>query len=943
MSLKKILSFSIFIFLMGQIFAQTEKVELTGTIQCVGSGEKLPFVLINLKELNRWTTSDVNGKFSFKNITKGEYTITASCLGYKDYEMKINLNKNITNYLLKMEIYSLALKEVTVTATSRNKLNSASTIERAAIEHVQASNIAEVMQLLPGTLTTNPNLNTITKLTIRDITGKDATNSFGTAIIVDEARISNDANMQTTSTAISSQKISTSAGTGIDARQIAVDNIESIEVIRGIASAEYGDLNSGAVIVKTKAGKSPLEIRFKANPKIKQFYAGKGIPLRGNKEFLNIDADYVHSQNDIRSPAKSYNRLTTQLGYSNVFDINGMPLRFNAKLKALATLDKHKSDPDKASEEKTKAKEQEISLNIYGRWMINKPWLTGLKYTLAGSIGKQYNSDYEEHTTVGAVNTNAMESGEHIAGFLPYQYYSNLEIEGKPVYAQAKITANTSGKYGNVYNNFMLGGEWNTKGNEGKGRQFDSNYPPIQNIRQRSFKDIPYINEYSGFIEDKVKIDIGKKALEIASGSRFTKIKAKDTDFDIVIDPRFNMRLTLIENRRNKKGWENLSLRAGWGIQHKMPTLIHLFPDPAYIDKSSFSFKDDVNNYKLGIITTNVFETRNDELKIPKSNNLEIGIDFKVFNINGGLTYFKEKLTDGYTFSGYALPYNYREYNYNPGLTRPEYINGEVVENGIPVGYRTLNTFGVFMRPDNGLTTDKWGIEYSFNFGKIDILKTSILADGAYFNTKTLNNSLYMSHETIYINNEPFPYAGLYAGSTNLGNGKAYQRLNTNIRLVTHIPQLRLIFSLTTQCVWIDKQKNLSEYKGRRIAYMKDNTGNIVEGDISKDITFNKYINPVAYMDRQGQIFPFTKTEAEDPVFRHMIKSGRATYFTEDSLDPYFMLNLRMTKEIGKYATLSFYANNFTDAKPWRFYKSSGADFRVNSDLSFGAEISLKF
>ena len=73
--------------------------------------------------------------------------------------------------------------------------------------------------------------------------------------------------MQMASTALSTQGISTSAGTGIDARQIAVDNIESIEVIRGIASAEYGDLNSGAVIVKNKGWKIPFGGSFQDRPK----------------------------------------------------------------------------------------------------------------------------------------------------------------------------------------------------------------------------------------------------------------------------------------------------------------------------------------------------------------------------------------------------------------------------------------------------------------------------------------------------------------------------------------------------------------------------------------------------------------------------------------------------------------------------------------------------
>ena len=69
------------------LFAQSVKVSLSGTIQDAKSGETLPFVVVNIKDLNLWTTSDINGKFSFKNVKKGEYTLTASCLGYKDYEV----------------------------------------------------------------------------------------------------------------------------------------------------------------------------------------------------------------------------------------------------------------------------------------------------------------------------------------------------------------------------------------------------------------------------------------------------------------------------------------------------------------------------------------------------------------------------------------------------------------------------------------------------------------------------------------------------------------------------------------------------------------------------------------------------------------------------------------------------------------------------------------
>ena len=44
---------------------------------------------------------------------------------------------------------------------------------------------------------------------------------------------------------------------GTDLRQISADNIDNVEVVRGIPSAEYGDLTSGLVIVHSKVGLTP--------------------------------------------------------------------------------------------------------------------------------------------------------------------------------------------------------------------------------------------------------------------------------------------------------------------------------------------------------------------------------------------------------------------------------------------------------------------------------------------------------------------------------------------------------------------------------------------------------------------------------------------------------------------------------------------------------------
>lgn len=50
---------------------------------------------------------------------------------------------------------------------------------------------------------------------------------------------------------------SSTAFVGTDLRQISADDIESVEIIRGIPSAEYGDLTSGLVVVHSKSDKLP--------------------------------------------------------------------------------------------------------------------------------------------------------------------------------------------------------------------------------------------------------------------------------------------------------------------------------------------------------------------------------------------------------------------------------------------------------------------------------------------------------------------------------------------------------------------------------------------------------------------------------------------------------------------------------------------------------------
>jgi len=45
--------------------------------------------------------------------------------------------------------------------------------------------------------------------------------------------------------------------------------------------------------------------------------------------------------------------------------------------------------------------------------------------------------------------------------------------------------------------------------------------------------------------------------------------------------------------------------------------------------------------------------------------------------------FYKEELTHGYNQAGYAVPYQYREYNYSSSLTNPEYVKIDVLITSI--------------------------------------------------------------------------------------------------------------------------------------------------------------------------------------------------------------------------------------------------------------------
>ena len=172
-----------------------------------------------------------------------------------------------------LSLATIQLK-VVITASESKGLTSASKIDRKAMEHLQPTSFTDLLELLPGGKSVDPNMGNANLIRIREAgSTNEAIASLGVGFVVDGMAINTDANLQYLQGTSQADKESVSKG--VDMRTLPTDNIESVEIIRGIPSVEYGNLTGGLVNIKRKSSASPLTARFKADQVSKLFSAGK--------------------------------------------------------------------------------------------------------------------------------------------------------------------------------------------------------------------------------------------------------------------------------------------------------------------------------------------------------------------------------------------------------------------------------------------------------------------------------------------------------------------------------------------------------------------------------------------------------------------------------------------------------------------------------------------
>ena len=928
-----------------QAWSQNSKVKISGTVYELDGKKSLPlgYATVAIPDMALGTTSNENGKYELDGVPAGKVRLSIQFVGKVTIDTLVNATKDLNlNFTLKNE--SFKLKEVTVTATnSRTGKSTASHISRTAMDHMQATSLYDIMALMPGGISENQDMSKAQQINIRQLsnsTGPEAPmNALGTAVIRDGAPISNNANMSAMSASVLGSSDATpgalgggaSPAGGTDVRSISTENIESVQIIRGIPSVEYGDLTSGAVIINTKAGREPIRVKAKANPNIYQVSMGTGFELGGKKGALNVSADYAYNTSQPTASYQTYQRATAKVLYSNNFF--NSKLRTNTSLDFIYGLDQRKLNPDdEQTKTSSEGRDAGITLNTNGTWNINKGWLKTIKYVLSGTytdkqsfyqtIYSSASSPYSMTYTDGAILSNV--AGKHVldadgkeitnfsgadassyAYWLPSSYLGRRDIDSREVNLFAKLTATLFKQSGDVNNRILIGADFRSDGNVGNGSTFDQKTPPYRSVyghnssfRPRSYKDIPFVNQVGAYIEDNFKWSIGgTHDFNLQAGVRYDHASVVGG----IVSPRFNASLDIIPNV--------FAIQGGYGIAAKMPSLLYLYPEDAYFEYVNMNELMNENipaDERLLITTTKVHKIDNSDLKIARNHKAEIGFNLQLGKSRLNVTAYQERLKNGYalgqTFDTFH-PFMYNEYTRN--------ANGEVI---LASANSVLSTYA---KPTNNLNLETKGVEFDLNIGRIDAIRTAFQLNGSWMRTKSWRDG-YDFYDDSGDNGADRKPIAVYSQE---GNASYRQQFVTTLRATHNIPRIGFVVTMTAQAVW--NQSNWNTY----------GNDSIPVGYLSlEDAKFNQF--------EEGKYT--TQDQLKADGYSYMIQNLSHNDAIKESYSPYFCFNLNVTKEISDMLRVSFFANNMFRSYPRRESKRNPGDFTVmNNRYFFGLELSL--
>ncbi len=594
-------------------------------------GEALTGANIIILENKLGCSSGANGLYEIRNINPGNYNVKFSFIGYKSLTLKVAVVAGkITELNAKLESESFEIGGIKVVGTSElmpTEINTRTSITSAEIEHFQATNLKDVLNLVPGIQKSdNPGLNKPTRVSIRG-DEMDDLSGFGTLIMIDGARESNNANLQFEGLA-GAKYGGLSMGRGLDLRQIPADNIESIEVISGLPSVRYGDFTSGIIDIKTKIGASPHRLKFKNNPTTNEANLGGGFKL-GNENALSYNFNIARSERDLRLDGDEYTRYTGQIVYSDK-SWEGK-LSSNYKLSSQWVHDEEEPKND-YSRTKNYNRGFSFGFNTWGNY----------KYP------DESNIEYSAYIKLNRINLRKSSLVQSDLRVLPNGdtvsiYTGVLENKGIEWNAGSRLEYTDLFYTGNFINKYLIGAEFEFDANTGEGIVIDTlfNYYGADSPRKpRRFDALPGQALVSFYAENKIT---GKLFFDFSLMFGFRYEMYRPYDFTIkglfgkgdlvqshqgsYFNPRLNFMIYFSESTQ---------MRFSAGRTSKSPPMSTLYPQDKIL-----KWRDP----GVSKVSYFVFNLSNPELDGYKETQFEASFDQKIINkLSVSLSaYYKER------------------------------------------------------------------------------------------------------------------------------------------------------------------------------------------------------------------------------------------------------------------------------------------------------------
>ncbi len=811
----------------------------------------------------------------------------------------------------------LTLREVVVTARESAGPTSASLIGKEAMKHLQPSSFTDIIELLPGNISKDPEMGTANIIRLREASNASSsddynTSSLGTAFVIDGVQINTSADMQSSPDATQQER--SVVGKGVDMRQLSTDDIEQVEIVRGIPSVEYGELTSGLVNIKRKNRITRLEARFKADQQSQLFYLGKGFAMPGEDWTLNASVDYLDSKIDPRNARENFKRVTASLRSNKKWTRDNLVTTWNSSLGYTGTFERDKNDPDltvngtvdyyTSDKNGVTWNNTLVFLAPLSRFLQNVTLTTGLNYE---------DQRLHQEKTVSSNRLYPLPistvAGPNYVGYLPMVYDALFDMYGKPFTALVKASMNATWRAGQVANSLKIGAQWDMSKNFGDGQVYDLSRPLTagNNTRPRAFSDIPAMHQMSAWVENTSRVNLGAHRLAVQLGVRETQLLHLDSRFYLANRPYFDPRANITWNLPSTWvdnapiGWE---LNGGIGWLTKMPVSAFLYPDRRYTDYTQLNYYHNEEAYRVMNVATFIDDLTNYNLKAARNFKWEVRGDVTYKGNRLSVTYFRENMTDGFRQTGDVIKYTYNKYDAS-GFD-PYAENRAPTIDELP--YTEETKLAVVSRWENGSRTLKEGVEFTYSSRRFPVVRTRVTVSGAWFRT-TLDNSQPLWYKpAIVINGTELQYVGLYDDH----DGNVYQSFNTNFVFDTDVPRLGLNFSISVQNMWFTS--NQPQWKSGV---------------------------PTHWMGPDMVIHEWTPDCANDPYLQHLIRSYSSTAFDKRTVPIATTFNFKATKSFWQDRVgIALYVNRILSITP--DYKQYGVVQRRYSSPYFGMELNLK-